>query len=129
MFINSGTMPTYGYHCEKCGQEFEIVQPISAKSLTVCPKDSCRQKVWGKGRVKRSISTGGGLLFKGSGFYITDYRSDNYKAGAKKDSVAPATPSGDAKSTKTGDTPAAAPSAAPAKPAKETKSKAADAKS
>jgi putative FmdB family regulatory protein len=80
-------MPTYEYVCEKCGHQFEKVQPISAKTLTVCPEDSCTQKRWGKGKVKRAISAGGGLLFKGSGFYIIDYRSYTYKAGAKKKSA------------------------------------------
>ena len=82
-------MPTYEYVCEKCGHHFEKVQPISAAALAVCPKDLCARKRWGKGKVKRAISTGGGLIFKGSGFYTTDYRSEKYKEAAKKD-VAPA---------------------------------------
>src|SRR5438477_8006257 len=86
-------MPTYEYVCEKCGQQFEKVQPISAKPLQICPEDACGQKRWGKGKVKRAISTGGGLIFKGSGFYTTDYRSEKYKEAAKKDS-APASSSG-----------------------------------
>ena len=85
-------MPTYEYHCEKCGHRFEAVQPISAQSLRVCPENSCARKKWGHGRVKRQISGGTGLLFKGSGFYITDYRSEGYKQAAKKDSTAPAAP-------------------------------------
>src|SRR5258708_26643475 len=93
-----GSMPTYEYVCEKCGHQFEKIQPMSAKSLEVCPEDSCAQKRWGKGKVKRAISAGAGLLFKGSGFYITDYRSENYKAGAKKD-ASPAASSGDSKSS------------------------------
>ena len=80
-------MPTYVYVCEKCGHQFEQFQSISAKPLTVCSKDVCQQKRWGKGRVKRAISGGAGLIFKGSGFYITDYRSDKYKEAAKKESV------------------------------------------
>ena len=91
-------MPTYEYICERCGSEFEIVQSISAGSLRICPKELCGQKKWGRGRVKRKISAGGGLLFKGSGFYITDYRSQGYQQAAKKDSAAPKTSSGDAKS-------------------------------
>ena len=79
-------MPTYEYICAKCKHTFETVQPITAKALTVCPRDLCPKKTWGKGKVKRAIGTGGGLIFKGSGFYITDYRSDKYKAAAKKDS-------------------------------------------
>ena len=90
-------MPTYEYICEKCGQTFEKVQPISAKPLTVCPKEVCRQQRWGKGKVKRAITGGGGLLFKGSGFYTTDYRSEGYKQAAKKDTTAPKTSSSDAK--------------------------------
>ena len=79
-------MPTYEYVCAKCGHEFEKVQSIADDALKVCPKELCGQKKWGKGKVKRAISAGAGLIFKGSGFYITDYRSENYKAGAKKDS-------------------------------------------
>jgi putative FmdB family regulatory protein len=86
-------MPTYEYVCDKCGHRFEKVQPISAAPLAVCPEDLCARKRWGKGKVKRAISAGGGLIFKGSGFYITDYRSENYKAGAKKE-AAPAGGSG-----------------------------------
>jgi putative FmdB family regulatory protein len=86
-------MPTYEYVCEKCGHQFEKIQPISAQPLTVCPKEDCAQRRWGKGKVKRAISTGGGLIFKGTGFYTTDYRSEKYKEAAKKD-VAPAKSSG-----------------------------------
>lgn len=79
-------MPTYEYICEKCGHRFDQFQSISAKPLTVCPKEQCAQKAWGKGKVKRAISGGAGLIFKGSGFYITDYRSEKYKEAAKRDS-------------------------------------------
>jgi len=109
-------MPTYEYVCEKCGHQFEKVQSISAAALSICPKEVCAQKRWGKGKVKRAISTGGGLIFKGSGFYVTDYRSEKYKEAAKKD-VAPASApaatgktaaSGESKpaTTKTADKPA-----------------------
>jgi putative FmdB family regulatory protein len=77
-------MPTYEYVCEKCGHEFEAVQSMSAAPLKRCPADLCGQKKWGRGRVKRKISGGGGLIFKGSGFYSTDYRSENYKQSEKK---------------------------------------------
>ena len=100
-------MPTYEYVCTKCGQEFETFQSISAKPLTTCLADLCGQKKWGRGKVKRKIGGGAGLLFKGSGFYITDYRSENYKSAAKKDSPAP--PANDTKPAKTD-------SAKPAKP-------------
>jgi putative FmdB family regulatory protein len=91
-------MPTYEYVCSKCEHHFDIVQPISQKPLTVCPKDKCGMKRWGKGPIKRAIGTGGGIIFKGSGFYTTDYRSDSYKEAAKKESssAAPST-GGDAK--------------------------------
>jgi len=110
-------MPTYEYICERCGHHFEKVQPISAKPLAVCPEDLCAQKRWGKGNVKRAISTGGGLIFKGSGFYATDYRSDKYKEAAKKD-VAPASAKSDtAKSSPSESKPAAAkPESSPPKP-------------
>ena len=86
-------MPTYEYVCEKCGHQFEKAQSISAEALSVCPEDLCAQKRWGKGKVRRAISGGAGLIFKGSGFYITDYRSEKYKEAAKKD-AAPATSGG-----------------------------------
>src|ERR1051325_9374021 len=79
-------MPTYEYECQKCGHQFEQFQLISAKPLTRCPKPRC------KGKVKRLLSTGGGLIFKGSGFYITDYRSSGYKEAAKKDTQSTSTP-------------------------------------
>ncbi len=84
-------MPTYEYVCEKCGHAFEKFQPIADPPLTRCPEVLCAQKKWGKGRVKRKIGAGAGLIFKGSGFYITDYRSESYKQAAKKES-SPATP-------------------------------------
>jgi len=79
-------MPTYEYVCAKCGHEFEKVQSIAAEPLTTCLKEVCAQKKWGRGKVKRKLSAGAGLIFKGSGFYITDYRSEGYKQAAKKDS-------------------------------------------
>jgi putative FmdB family regulatory protein len=83
-------MPTYEYECAKCHKGFEIFQSMKDDALTTCPKDKCRQKTWGKGRVKRKLGAGAGFIFKGSGFYITDYRSEGYKAGAKGDTAAPA---------------------------------------
>jgi len=85
-------MPTYEYVCEKCGHEFEAFHSISAAPLKVCPEDACGRKKWGRGPVKKKIGAGAGLLFKGSGFYITDYRSENYKSSAKKDSTASTSP-------------------------------------
>ena len=56
---------------------------MSAPPLLTCPKDVCAQKKWGRGKVKKQIGAGAGLIFKGSGFYITDYRSEGYKKSAK----------------------------------------------
>src|ERR1700739_4701835 len=81
-------MPTYEYHCEKCRKNFELFQSMKDAPLKQCPKEQCRQKTWGKGRVKRLLGTGAGLIFKGSGFYITDYRSSSYKEGAKTEAPA-----------------------------------------
>ncbi len=72
-------MPTYEYECEKCGYCFEEFHSISAEPLKECPKDECR------GSVHRLISSGAGFLLKGTGFYQTDYRSDNYKKAADAD--------------------------------------------
>jgi|SRR5215831_1481720 len=94
-------MPTYEYVCEKCGHQFEKVQSIAAEPLTVCPEELCSQKRWGKGRVRRAISGGAGLIFKGSGFYITDYRSEKYKEAAKKDAAPASTSSSDSKGSST----------------------------
>ena len=90
-------MPTYQYHCTKCDQEFDVFQSMTENALTTCRKDVCRMNKWGKGKVKKLISAGAGLIFKGSGFYITDYRSESYKEAAKKDSSAATSAAGDAK--------------------------------
>jgi len=115
-------MPTYEYVCEKCGHRFEKVQPISAAPLAICPKDLCARKRWGKGKVTRAISTGGGLIFKGSGFYVTDYRSEKYKEAARKD-VAPASAPAAAGKTGSGGETKPAPAKATEKPAKAAASK------
>ena len=73
-------MPTYDYECQTCGHHFEAKQSMKDPHLTDCPKEECA------GPVKRLIGLGSGFIFKGNGFYITDYRSDSYKAAAKKDS-------------------------------------------
>lgn len=71
-------MPTYDYRCEACGHAFEKFHSITAAPIRKCPK--C-----GKRKVRRLLGTGGGMIFKGSGFYITDYRSESYKSAAKAD--------------------------------------------
>jgi putative FmdB family regulatory protein len=93
-------MPTYDYSCQKCGQTFEAFQSMRDEAFRECPKELCRLPKWGHGKVKRLLGTGAGLIFKGSGFYSTDYRSESYKAGAKKESAPKASGSGD-KSSKT----------------------------
>ena len=117
-------MPTYEYFCTKCEQSFEAVQSMKDAHFEVCPEALCQVTPWGQGCVKRQLGTGAGLIFKGSGFYITDYRSENYKAGAKKDvpgDAKPATPAagGDAKPADGAkpkpDASAASPKAEPAK--------------
>ena len=60
LFIRLWAMPTYEYICDKCGHHFDLFQSISARPLTVCLKEHCAQKTWGKGKVKRAISGGAG---------------------------------------------------------------------
>lgn len=83
-------MPTYEYECSKCRKTFEVFQSMKDDAFKVCPKEKCRMRNWGKGKVKRLLGAGAGLIFKGSGFYITDYRSEGYKSAAKSDSTAAA---------------------------------------
>ncbi len=101
-------MPTYEYVCAKCGHEFEMFQSISDKPLRMCPENLCGQKKWGRGRVRHKISTGGGLIFKGSGFYTTDYRSEGYKQAAKKETEAAKPPVAEAKPSAGGESKTAA---------------------
>ncbi|MFH1706427.1 MAG: zinc ribbon domain-containing protein [Planctomycetota bacterium] len=83
-------MPTYEYRCKACRHELDAYQSIMDKALRVCP--AC-----GKHKLERLISGGVGVIFKGSGFYQTDYRSDSYKKGAKreKDAASPPAPAAD----------------------------------
>ncbi len=85
-------MPTYDYVCEACEHEFEEFQSMSAKPLKKCP--DC-----GKNKLKRLIGTGAGVIFKGSGFYETDYRSDSYNKAAKADKAGSSSSSSDSKSS------------------------------
>jgi len=73
-------MPTYDYECLKCGINFEAFQKMSDEALKSCPQ--CR------GKVKRLISSGSGIIFKGKGFYATDYKKSN-ESGVKKESNTP----------------------------------------
>ncbi|WFB37114.1 zinc ribbon domain-containing protein [Kiritimatiellota bacterium B12222] len=79
-------MPTYDYECQECHHQLEAFHAMSADPLKDCPE--C-----GKPALKRQIGTGAGLLFKGSGFYQTDYRSDSYKKSAAADASKPASSS------------------------------------
>ncbi|OQA00476.1 MAG: Zinc ribbon domain protein [Planctomycetes bacterium ADurb.Bin401] len=72
-------MPTYDYRCENCNHHFEKFQSITASAMKKCPK--C-----GKSTLVRLIGTGAAVIFKGSGFYQTDYRSDSYTQASKKES-------------------------------------------
>ncbi|MHC4266050.1 MAG: FmdB family zinc ribbon protein [Planctomycetota bacterium] len=87
-------MPTYEYRCDDCGHEFEEFQSIKASSLRKCPE--C-----GKNGLKRLLGTGAGIIFKGSGFYQTDYRSESYKTGAKKEKDSKTSTKSESKKTKT----------------------------
>ena len=87
-------MPTYDYECQKCGHSFELFQKMSDAPLRKCPQ--CN-----KLSLKRLIGTGAGIIFKGSGFYETDYRSDNYKKAAKKETGGTSAKATDKKETKT----------------------------
>lgn len=80
-------MPTYDYVCTACGHEYELFQKMTDEPKKRCPK--CRS------RVERKIGSGAGLLFKGSGFYITDYRSDDYKKKVKSEGSSSSSASGD----------------------------------
>ncbi len=83
-------MPTYEYECTKCGHGFERFQKMTDEPVKRCP--ACRSKV------RRVLGTGAGIIFKGSGFYQTDYRPKSYKDAASKDSAAPVkSDSGDTK--------------------------------
>jgi putative FmdB family regulatory protein len=120
-------VPTYEYKCEACGHAFENFQPMSADPIKKCP-------VCGKNKVKRLIGAGAGLIFKGSGFYITDYREQGYTDKAKADkppeTKESATSSGDA-AAKSGESSTAKdskPAASESKPATESKPAAAESK-
>jgi putative FmdB family regulatory protein len=92
-------MPTYEYECSKCKKNFDAFQSMKDAAYATCPKEKCRMKTWGRGKVKRLLGAGAGLIFKGSGFYITDYRSEGYKSAAKSDSSSPSSSSSGSETT------------------------------
>ena len=81
-------MPTYEYVCQACGHTFDELQSYTEEPLKKCP--ACKKK-----KLQRAFGTGAAILFKGSGFYQTDYRSDSYKSAAKADSEASKPPADD----------------------------------
>jgi len=85
-------MPTYDYICDSCGHEFEAFEPITSQPRADCPE--CKLP-----KLRRKIGPGAAILFKGSGFYQTDYRSDSYKKAAQADKTAsePAKPAAESK--------------------------------
>jgi len=92
-------MPTYDYVCQACGHTFEQFQSITAGALRKCPKCS-------KLRLKRLIGPGAGIIFKGSGFYETDYRSESYNKDAARESESKSDgKAADKKDSKAGDKP------------------------
>jgi putative FmdB family regulatory protein len=84
-------MPTYEYHCHTCGKDFEVMQSMKDEALTTCPVDECDQPEKGKGQVERVISRGAGMIFKGGGFYLTDYvrKGGGDEGGSSKTSGTP----------------------------------------
>lgn len=102
-------MPTYEYICDACGHNFDELQNFSDETLTKCPQ--CKKK-----KLRRLFGTGAALLFKGSGFYETDYRSDSYKTAAKAESDS-SKPASDAAAPAKSDGGTAAADSTPTKPA------------
>jgi putative FmdB family regulatory protein len=97
-------MPTYEYECSKCNLVFEHFQSMNDEPLKTCihPEGCVHKRA--KAKVQRLIGTGAGIIFKGSGFYETDYRSSEYKEKAKKDSEPASTSSSTESSSKKEDT-------------------------
>jgi putative FmdB family regulatory protein len=105
-------MPTYDYICDDCGHEFEAYEPITADPRKECPE--CHHDA-----LRRKIGPGAAILFKGSGFYQTDYRSDSYKKAAKADkpSDGGSKSSGDSSTSSPSSTPSGGGGSAASKPA------------
>jgi len=115
-------MPTYDYVCDACEHAFEEFQSFNDEVLSKCPK--C-----GKKKLRRLFGSGAAILFKGSGFYETDYRSESYKAAAKKETESSGKPSDAAGTNGAAAKPGAAGKADTAKPAGGEKSSGKSAKS
>lgn len=99
-------MPTYDYECDACHHKFELYQSISAEPEKTCP--ACKKK-----KLRRLIGTGGAVMFKGSGFYQTDYRSDSYKKSAASDSKSTSSDSSGASSSSSSESSKSEPSTKP----------------
>ena len=99
-------MPTYDYECDACGHRFELYQSISADPERKCP--ACK-----KLKLRRLIGTGAAVVFKGSGFYQTDYRSDSYKKSAAADSGSSSSGSSSTEKTSSEKTPSEKPASKP----------------
>ncbi|MBX3425330.1 MAG: zinc ribbon domain-containing protein [Pirellulales bacterium] len=89
-------MPTYDYECDACGHAFELFQSISEPVKRKCPECA-------KPKLRRLFGTGAAVVFKGSGFYQTDYRSESYKKSAEKDKPSSSDSGGEAKKPDAGD--------------------------
>ncbi len=103
-------MPTYDYECDACGHTYELFQSITAKPIKKCPQ--CQRP-----KARRLIGTGAGIIFKGSGFYETDYRSDDYNNAAKAEKES----TGDAKADKKDTSDTKSESSSDVKPSSEAK--------
>ncbi len=102
-------MPTYDYQCDACDHKFEAFQSITEEPLTKCP--ACKKK-----KLRRLFGAGAAIMFKGSGFYTTDYRSDSYKKSADADKSSSSTSESAPKSeTKSDSKPASTPAPSPKK--------------
>ena len=103
-------MPTYDYICDSCGHEFEAYESIKSDPQRLCP--ACEKET-----LRRKIGPGAAILFKGSGFYQTDYRSDSYKSAAKADKPPDAAKPADSSSSSPSPAAKTESSPAPPKPA------------
>jgi putative FmdB family regulatory protein len=108
-------MPTYDYSCDACRHEFEVFEPITAQPQRKCPK--CK-----KHKLRRLFGAGAGLIFKGSGFYQTDYRSDSYKKAVEAEKPKTDSPASSSDSSTKTETPKSEPAKTESKSSGESKS-------